>query len=371
MKAGLSESFRTIIIDSSSPQPPRTADLVIPNNYYPGILRKAQEVLKESEEDWLFFISSDVEVDNFQDISLLFRLASKNRELGIVAPSVSKGSTFSFSLQSQQPYSQLREVGVVEGFCFLVRRDLFLELSIPETNRLGWGLDIELCFLAYKSGLKVVVDDRFKIFHPSSKDEHKIDKVAAQLESDELLGSNKLFWLQDVLTVLETKDYRVGKSVSLDLGSGKYPANPFQASKVIGIDNKAFNDIDVFEVDLFKGRIPFANSTFDYCTALDFIEHVPRVHQGFRTRFPFIELVDEIWRVLKPGGVFYALTPAFPESIAFRDPTHVNIITEETFPCYFCQPNLWASMYGFKGKFSLIDQSWSDGKLETFMRCIK
>jgi hypothetical protein len=39
--------------------------------------------------------------------------------------------------------------------------------------------------------------------------------------------------------------------------------------------------------------------------------------------------------------------------VAFRDPTHVNIITDETFPLYFDDSNRWASIYGFSGAFRI------------------
>ena len=70
--------------------------------------------------------------------------------------------------------------------------------------------------------------------------------------------------------------------------------------------------------------------------------------------------MNEIYRVLKPGGIFLHVTPAFPSPEAFQDPTHVNIITENTFPCYFCNPNPDAKNlgYGFTGDFELIDQRW-------------
>lgn len=45
--------------------------------------------------------------------------------------------------------------------------------------------------------------------------------------------------------------------------------------------------------------------------------------------------MNEVHRVLKPNGIFLHQTPAYPSTVAFRDPTHVNIITEETIPHYF------------------------------------
>ena len=79
--------------------------------------------------------------------------------------------------------------------------------------------------------------------------------------------------------------------------------------------------------------------------------------------------MDEVFRVLAPGGYFFHSTPAYPSPAAFQDPTHVNIITEETMPLYFCGNNYkeWlgsnepiACIYGFKGSFEFIDQAYWD-----------
>ena len=69
--------------------------------------------------------------------------------------------------------------------------------------------------------------------------------------------------------------------------------------------------------------------------------------------------MNEIWRVLRPGGTFRAHTPAFPKAMAFTDPTHVNIITEDTCK-YFCggDHDQLARSYGFTGMFNLKTQYW-------------
>ncbi len=54
--------------------------------------------------------------------------------------------------------------------------------------------------------------------------------------------------------------------------------------------------------------------------------------------------------MLRPGGFFYALTPAYPSVEAFCDPTHVNIITNSTHR-YFTGESPLARMYGFQGHF--------------------
>lgn len=101
--------------------------------------------------------------------------------------------------------------------------------------------------------------------------------------------------------------------------------------------------------------IPHPDSSFDSISAFDFLEHVPRVlstADGRSTRFPFLELMGEIHRVLKPGGRLYAVTPAYPNAEAFQDPTHVNIITDQTW-LYFCGVTPLAKPYGFTGSFEM------------------
>lgn len=147
---------------------------------------------------------------------------------------------------------------------------------------------------------------------------------------------------------------------SLDLGCGNNPRNPFGATEVFGIDIQENLPKNIIKSDLFSDLIPFDDGFFDYVTAYDFLEHVPRVDLNGGTRFPFIDLMNEVHRVLKKGGMFFSKTPAFPFKESFQDPTHVNIITEDTFFVYFCDNSFHplAVQYGFKGSFKLISQKW-------------
>lgn len=164
-------------------------------------------------------------------------------------------------------------------------------------------------------------------------------------------------------------------SKTLDLGSGPNPKNPFNAAEVFGIDLGSRPDINpnIVAADLVLGPIPFAAETFDFVTAYDFIEHIPRIIYMPERRQPFIELMNEIYRVLKMGGHFLSHTPAFPHAAAFVDPTHVNIITEGTFPLYFGdnRPDCpWAAMYGFVGSFRMVSQEWQGPHLMSVMQKI-
>lgn len=142
----------------------------------------------------------------------------------------------------------------------------------------------------------------------------------------------------------------------LDLGCGATPRNPYRRAEVHAIDLARPDGVDpaFFRVaDLACQAIPYADDSFDSVSAYDFLEHVPRVlaaRGGTGTVFPFVRLMDEVWRVLLPGGLFYALTPAFPAMAAFTDPTHVNYISDETH-AYFCGESPAARIYGFRGRF--------------------
>lgn len=158
---------------------------------------------------------------------------------------------------------------------------------------------------------------------------------------------------------------------SLDLGCGIEPRNPFGTKNIYGIDIRSSDNPNILSADLFCSPIPFASDKFDFVCAYDFIEHIPRTVIQESTRFPFIDLMSEIHRVLKPGGLFYSHTPAYPFKQAFQDPTHVNIITEDTFPIYFCdndKDSAFGRAYGFKGRFELVDQCWLSHKLLTLLR---
>ncbi|WP_367849716.1 class I SAM-dependent methyltransferase [Rhodoferax sp. WC2427] len=155
---------------------------------------------------------------------------------------------------------------------------------------------------------------------------------------------------------------------TLDLGCGPNPNNPFHAEEIFGVDIRADIGVNIAGADLAIEPIPYADDMFEYVTAFQFIEHVPRVIYAPSHRNPFVLLMNEIYRVLKVGGVFLSVTPAYPHTAAFQDPTHVNIITEETFTCYFDDTNRWAKIYGFNGHFKILRQEWMGANLVTQMQ---
>lgn len=158
------------------------------------------------------------------------------------------------------------------------------------------------------------------------------------------------------------------KTVALDLGSGPEPKNTFGADIVYGVDLRDDLGPNIFKADLAIESIPWGSNYFDFITAHDFIEHIPRVVYLPKRRNSFVELMNEVYRVLKADGLFLSFTPAWPHEAAMVDPTHVNYITQHTFPMYFDNQHRLAKMYGFNGAFEVIKQEWQDQYLLTIMR---
>jgi len=131
------------------------------------------------------------------------------------------------------------------------------------------------------------------------------------------------------------------KSVRLDLGCGLTKPSGF-----IGIDCFKHEKVDIVH-DLNEG-IPYPDSSVDAVRAFDFLEHLP----------DRINIMNEIWRVLKPGGSVEIMVPSTDGRGAFQDPTHVSFWNENSF-WYFTDKKRdhleLGHRYGFNGEFKLVN----------------
>ena len=95
----------------------------------------------------------------------------------------------------------------------------------------------------------------------------------------------------------------------LDIGCGSA-----KAAGHIGLDRYAFPGVDVVR-DLRRG-LPFNDLTFDGVRAHHVLEHF--------TGEDLLFLVDEVWRVCKPGAKLEITVPDATSHNRYRDPTHVE-----------------------------------------------
>ena len=120
----------------------------------------------------------------------------------------------------------------------------------------------------------------------------------------------------------------------LNIGSGfrKLP-------NYYNIDNRAECDPDLV-LDLTLS-LPFETGSVDEVRAVDILEHIPIGKT--------LPLIEEIWRVLKPGGYFYSMTPSTDGRGAFQDPTHVSFWNQNSWLYYM--DDLHRNLYGIEAKF--------------------
>jgi SAM-dependent methyltransferase len=143
-----------------------------------------------------------------------------------------------------------------------------------------------------------------------------------------------------------------GEKIILDLGCG------FRKTGNIGIDATLQNtDADLICLLGFD-QLPFEDSTVDEVVCRDFLEHIPKavyLESKGRLHYPIMQLMDEIWRVLKPGGIFRSWTPMYPNPEVFQDPTHLSSWTIKSMD-YFCGIYEGAKrIYGIQACFEKID----------------
>ena len=159
---------------------------------------------------------------------------------------------------------------------------------------------------------------------------------------------------------------------ALDLGCGSNPRNPFEVKKLHGCDLFADKNKKILKCRLGFEKIPHKDNTFDYLSAFDLIEHIPRYSDNADINHtPFIFFMNETYRVLKKEGFFLSVTPFYPYVSAFVDPTHTNVITEETFSGYFSDkknPEL-AEQYGIKTNYKIVNQRvWNEHLVTLFQK---
>ena len=90
------------------------------------------------------------------------------------------------------------------------------------------------------------------------------------------------------------------------------------------LDNNPDIETDYF-MDLNKGCLPLPVNSVDEIHAYDVLEHLGS--QG-DYKFFFKEF-SEYWRVLKPGGYFFAIVPSIRSHWALGDPSHTRVFCQE------------------------------------------
>jgi len=109
----------------------------------------------------------------------------------------------------------------------------------------------------------------------------------------------------------------------LDIGCGKDKyKSPDPSDEVIGLDVVKLSGVDVVW-DLHKIPLPFKDEEFDMVVSVHSIEHIKNVMQ----------VIEEIYRILKPGGIAKISVPHFCNPGAYHF-THKTYWSYYSFDCF-------------------------------------
>lgn len=128
---------------------------------------------------------------------------------------------------------------------------------------------------------------------------------------------------KDVEKLLKDK-----QGIRLDIGCGENKNPGF-----VGIDILPLKGVDiVWDMEEFPWPLP------DECvltaTASHVLEHINPA-KGI-----FLKFMDEVWRIMKPGGQFAFVVPHASSHGYQQDPTHVNMINETTMHYFDPDPEM-------------------------------
>jgi SAM-dependent methyltransferase len=128
-------------------------------------------------------------------------------------------------------------------------------------------------------------------------------------------------------------------SKKLNLGSGQYAKEGY-----VNIDWQKSSNPDVVH-DLNNLPYPFADNTFEYVEASHVLEHLDR---------PF-DVMQELHRILKPGGVAHIKVPHFSRGFTHAEHEHGFDLT---FPLYFNKEVKNSGYHGFEFALQHMELRW-------------
>jgi len=151
-----------------------------------------------------------------------------------------------------------------------------------------------------------------------------------------------------------SRKFEMQKNVVLDLGCGKK-----KRSGTIGVDFSARHDADVIhDLDVFP--YPFDDDSVD-CVYLDnCLEHLSSP----------LKVMEELYRILKPGGSVFIMVPYFRSRWAYNDPTHRTFYTINSF-AYYDKRHIICQRYDYTdARFQVTDLKFNDGHSHSFIKKI-
>ena len=110
--------------------------------------------------------------------------------------------------------------------------------------------------------------------------------------------------------------------------------------------------------------IPLPDGSVEGARCSHLLEHIPAGQER-------IDVMNEVWRVLRPGCQFEIIVPLFGGWGAIADPTHVSFWVRESFD-YFTGKVVAGGDYGIKlwelASWSIVEADWGQEGHATLLK---
>lgn len=349
------QDFELIIVDNGSTppiKPPFTGfaeTTLIRNEENKGFPAAVNHGIRAAKGDIIILLNNDVIVTP----GWAERLTSWLAEFDIVGPLTNYCAGFQKVVlpiyqsraeldeiagdQAEAEQGHAEEVRWIIGFCMVFRKALFDEIG-PFDESL-WpcsGEEIDFCLRARAAGHRVGIAHDVYVHHEGSVTFQAMDKEHPYKEiikkcDDHLLKK----WGRDVyVQEINASPEPAGLCLNLGCGYRKLPG-------FVNIDSRA--EVQPDQVCNVLAGLPYPDNSVDMIRADDFLEHIPIG--------AVVGVMEDIWRVLKPGGVFESSTPSTDGRGAFQDPTHVSFWNRNSW-LYYSDP-IYRGLYGIKADFEI------------------
>lgn len=215
----------------------------------------------------------------------------------------------------------------------------------------------DIVFYEYNDwdGLKEKID--YYLANPKKRE--KIQKAGQKLVREKATYHNRL---QQMLDTVNNKGYTIG----VDLAQGQSKNVEAQVEKPVKINlgagedqKEGFINVDLVDLpgidkvhNLMEFPYPFEDGIADEIHAVDVVEHLANYTPDNRPSV--IAFVEEVHRILKPGGVLYMQMPGWRAEFLWIDPTHVRGFDIQSFD-FFDPTKPFGQTTGFysKAKFNV------------------
>jgi hypothetical protein len=136
---------------------------------------------------------------------------------------------------------------------------------------------------------------------------------------------------------------REKSGIKLDIACGANKQGP----DWIGLDIQALPGVDIVH-DLNRHPWPLPDECALTAIASHIAEHIPTVAWSDKrgTWYPFLEFMDEVWRVMKPDGQFAVVAPHGASEGYLQDPTHAHPFNQNMW-LYFDPLTVGGELYKF------------------------